>query len=818
MKANIHHVPHKLLIVKSIFFAKSLRFCCYFILFPLPFIIFHTPLLAKSNNSSPSFFDASQHDFSENVLFFLDGQWDFYWNELLTPQEIASGKYTPSKIPVPHNWNVPTEDHTARPVHGYATYQARVRLPKNAPELTISTPYLPTSSAIYINDVLLLENGKVSKTKDFQEFNMLPITLPIQNEEQELTITIQISNYDLHKSGILHNVSLGVANDMLLQLKHSLFFSLLVAGGTFFLGLFFMLTIFTKRFNNRLFYFGLLIASFGYWKSAASKVYNHFFPDLDWIFSLRIEFVALFLANFAFMGFINSVYPKQNWKPFILFAQGVEILLIILAVFLPLRILFPIVGFHVNWIAVEMIYLGFVIFRAIKTKSKNIVFTIWGLAGGTLNLAIYLLQDKNIISAQEAVFFITNTTLLLVLGMLIVDKLFFDYTKLSKRAEIAMRVKSQFLSVVSHEMRTPMNAVIGMTELLAKTPLSESQTEYVEAIQVSGNSLITIIDDILDITRIQEGKIRVEQRTFDLHVLLKQTHKTFQKMASEKSLNLSLNIHHKVPQHIKSDPARIRQILDNLLSNAVKFTQKGSIHITVYTKKVTEPLIELHFTVEDTGIGIAAENLKSIFDQFSQEDSSLSRRHMGIGLGLPISRRLAQLMKGEVSVESVEGKGSVFRFFVSVEESQALPYAFEYLPQNTIETTLKILVAEDNLLNRKLILAGLKNIGYQADSVLNGVKVLEACRKQEYDIIFRDVKMPEMDGLEATRLLRTHPEKYHKPYIVALTANAFPEDKSAALEAGMDDYLIKPVKLELIQQILYQLEYDKKQVAISSDV
>ncbi|MEL6720910.1 MAG: ATP-binding protein, partial [Bacteroidota bacterium] len=660
----------------------------------------------------------------------------------------------------------------------------------------------------------ILENGKVAKSKSSQIFNMSPIHVTLPRVGEEFDITIQVSNYDLHKSGILHNVYLGNAGYTKVKAQRSIFYSLLLAGGTFFLGLFFMLTIFTKYFNNRLFYFGLFIASFGYWNSSTSKVYNYFFPDLDWIVSLRLEFFCLFLFNFALMGFVNAIYPKQNWKPFIYFTQGLEIVLMIFTIVLPMRIIFPIVSYHLNWIGAELIYILFVVIRTIKTKTKNVVFIVWGLVGGILNFIIYLLQENNVIAAQEAIFFITNIILLLSLGLLIVDRLFFDLTNLSRQAKAAVKVKSQFLSVVSHEMRTPMNAVIGMTDLLAKTPLSKLQSEYIDSIQMSGNSLITIIDDILDITRIQEGKIRIEQKVFDLRVLLKQAHQTFQEMTNEKGLTLKLHTASNLPKYIKSDPARIRQILDNLVGNAVKFTAHGFIQIAVTAEKVNANQFKLDFEVKDTGIGIASENLKTIFDPFSQEDSSLSRRHMGIGLGLPISRQLSNIMGGDISVESEEGKGTTFTFHILAEQSKDAPLTFEYLPEGSQKTTLRILVAEDNLLNRKLILTGLENIGYQADSVVNGLEVLKACEKKDYDLIFMDIQMPEMDGLEATRLLRNKEKEFKQPYIIALTANAFPEDRSAALVAGMDKYLIKPIKLDLIKQILYQLEYGKEQVKV----
>jgi len=262
---------------------------------------------AKSN-----FFDFSQHDFYTNRLVSLDGNWDFYWNELLSPSEIASGEYEAISMNVPHNWNLAEEHTPAYPVYGFATYQARVKIPENAPPLVLSTLFLPTSSTIFINGELVAQHGQVSKSKKSQILNMSPINQIIEDIGTEFTITIQLANYDLHKAGILHNISLGNANYELPKIKRAHFFNLLVVGGTFFLGLFFMLTVLGKYFNNRLFYFGLLIASFGYWKGAVAKVYHYFFPNWDWIWSLRIEFISIFLFNFALIRFINSIYKTGS--------------------------------------------------------------------------------------------------------------------------------------------------------------------------------------------------------------------------------------------------------------------------------------------------------------------------------------------------------------------------------------------------------------------------------------------------------------------------------------------------------------------------
>ena len=382
-----------------------------------------------------------------------------------------------------------------------------------------------------------------------------------------------------------------------------------------------------------------------------------------------------------------------------------------------------------------------------------------------------------------------------------------------RRADAANRAKGRFLATVSHEIRTPMNAVIGMSSALLDTPLTRAQRELAATIRSSSEALLGLLNEVLDFSKIESGRLQLDNRPFALRECVASALALLSPGAAGKGLELRCAIDPDVPEAVVADASRLRQVLVNLVGNAIKFTARGEVALAVWARMLEGgEEWELHFAIRDTGIGVPVDRRKELFQAFSQLDVAGARAPGGTGLGLAISRMIVEAMGGTVSVvsEGVPGRGSTFAFTIRAEAAPAGAERVappddaerELDPALAVRHPLRILVAEDNATNQRVTLQYLSRMGYRADVAANGIEAIAAVVQRPYDLVLMDVWMPEVDGVRATRRIRAKGTRERQPYIVGLTANADADDHGAYLSAGMDECLVKPLRASELRAVV----------------
>ncbi|MBX7183189.1 MAG: tetratricopeptide repeat protein [Bacteroidia bacterium] len=382
------------------------------------------------------------------------------------------------------------------------------------------------------------------------------------------------------------------------------------------------------------------------------------------------------------------------------------------------------------------------------------------------------------------------------------------------RAENALKAKSDFLSNMSHEIRTPMNGIVGFTDLLLSENLGIKEREFVQSIKFSADNLMVIINDILDYSKIEAGKLSLEKADFNLHALIKELSRNYHIQSKAKGLHFELKMDDNVPTMIKGDPVRMFQILGNLLNNAIKFTTEGNIYFSI---KIDADGKQLSFSVKDSGIGIAPEKQKYIFEKFTQAEENITRIFGGSGLGLPIAKKLAELMEGDILVHSIIGQGSEFTLVIRNFHSEkaivpvpsAEPKILEEKPKVLTMPTAKnnkVLSVDDNSVNQKIIGLMLKGLGYEVDFAMGGKEALDYIEKNNYLFILMDFHMPEMDGFETTRIIRAlNSESKSKTPIMGVSADVFENAKNSAISSGMNAILHKPIKKDDLANLVTEI-------------
>lgn len=786
--------------------------------------------------------DLTGWDFQRQGVVQLKGNWEFYWERLLTPGDFENEPQKTGFIEVPGLWNgyAINEGGVSRRLSGdgYATYRLIVKTNGQNDLLALKILDFATSYRLWVNGKLLASNGRVGKSETEASPQAFPLLANFLNDRQEIELVLQIANFTHSKGGIWTGISLGTAGQIQALRERQIASGLFLGGALVIMAVYHLGLFMLRRKERSTLFCALLCLLIAVRSSATGEiVILDLFPGTSWHLLYVLQYLAFYLAVPVFGQFIHLLYPDETSSKLTRFSWVMAALFSLTVVVTPVKIYSKFILWYELYTILFLLYIALVVLvRAALRKREGAAFFILGTVVLALAATNDTLVANDVLDGPYVIDFALFIFLFfqaLILSMRFsgafatVEKLSgeleaysrnleqkvrertSDLERAKQDADAANRAKSDFLAVMSHEIRTPMHGLMGMAELLMETPLNEEQREYAAVISESSEMLLAIIDDILDFSRIEEGKLTLEEADFDLKQVERKVASLFASKASLKGLLFTSAVDPAVPRVLRGDPLRLCQVLLNLVGNAVEFTERGEVSLRVFLEKREGHIAIIRFEVRDTGPGIPEGLRNSLFDPFTQADASTTRRFGGTGLGLSICRRLVELMNGEIGFASEEGRGAIFWFAVpfivsGMAETPAKndTTVLEGLPVWT-QNPGSILVAEDSPVNRKLILAQLKKLGLEAEVAESGREAVRAASRNAYALILMDCQMPLMDGYEAARTIRRLEKRLGRhAAIVATTADATQGEREKCLAAGMDDYLCKPVRLADLHRTL----------------
>ncbi|WP_149242274.1 response regulator [Dyadobacter sp. 32] len=742
----------------------------------------------RTDTEKPGFIDLRAQDFNKQSAF-LDGKWKFYWKALLPPGH--KPEYF-EYIHFPQLWNTTVWKKCPISTDGYATYEVTVLLPKTKEQLGLRIPDVQSAFHFYVNGKLLATNGTPGTSKEttipYWSYQVKPITV----SGDTLSVIIQVSNFHHVKGGPDKSIEIGLLSQLQAtrDVEHAFDYFLtgcIFMGGCFFLGLYLF-----GRHDRAILYFSLFCLSYSYRIIGSRKYTLHsLFPDLSWSFTIHCEYISLFLAVAFFALYTKNLYPDDAPQKLMSVMAGICLGLAVITLISPPILFSRLID---PFMIVIMTYIAFAVYIYLKAVRNNRIGARYALVS---TVAIFIIVISIIV---EYYYIATPLDIILFLGYLVfffcqslilTFRFAFTLKQAKEEAELGLKVKSEFLSTMSHEIRTPLNSVIGMTHFIRQESPRPDQKEHLDSLLFSANNLLSIVNDVLDFSKIEEGKIHFSQGPVDISAIARNIMAGYKIGSTNRELKFILDIEEHLPDQITGDVTRLSQVIGNLVSNAVKFTPQGFVKLIIRPLSRTDQNITLEIAVEDSGIGIAEDKQQMIFERFTQVDSSSSRVFSGTGLGLAISKRILELQGIELQLNSVLGKGSKF-FFVQTfpilkekERETVLPAKEAPLPLSGVQ----ILIVEDNPMNVLVLQNFLKRWGAISEVAHNGQEGLDLLDTSRHQIILMDLHMPVMDGYEATKNIRTRGEAIP---IIALTASVALDVEHDVFAIGINEIVVKP--------------------------
>jgi len=771
----------------------------YHFLFPGLFILCSVLFSCKETNlavipvAQKGIIDLRQVDLKLNSIP-LNGQWAIYWKQLISAKDTAA--VPAAFVPFPKLWKNTVIHDSILPSIGYASYTVIVLLPKHQNKLALQMPDTYAAYRLFVNGEEFCSNGTPDSTEQKSVPKWIERTVELINPGDTLRLVLQVANFWHSKGGPYKEIIIGDKTKLFQAKEINGAFDLVLTGCMLMGGLFFFGLFLFGRHDKSILYFALFFIIYTYRiVGARSYILHTLFPDIPWIVTIHLEYLTLFISVAFFILYTHYLYPEDTNK-YVTRTQVwlCLILSIIVVVFPPviftqlinpfLLVMFGVIG-----------YAFYVYIKAMRNRRLGAGYALMSTGVVFLVLITINLEYFNVVSAQKGILFAGYISFFFLQSLILSFRFAHTLKQAKQQAEQGLKAKNEFLSTMSHEIRTPLNSILGMTHLILRDSPRIEQKEQLNVLLFSANNLLAIVNDILDYNKIEAGKINFESIEMDLANIVKNISSGLRTSAEDKGIGLRLQIDPALQSKIVGDPTRMSQVITNLVSNAIKFTRKGYVLLEIRVDSQTDTLVTLTIRIEDTGIGIAQEKQKIIFEQFTQADTSTSRNFGGTGLGLAICKKLLELQDSALQLSSETGKGSVFYFTqtfakaISVNETKEA--IIDHLPSEESKplSGISILLVEDNEVNVLVARTFLERWGASIDVALNGQEAMNMLDINKHCMVLMDMHMPVMDGYEATRRMR---ENGVQIPIVALTASLPREVEDRVKDMGITDIIVKP--------------------------